>query len=515
MDNRTKNATRNIIFGALLKGYQIIVPFIMRTVIIYKLGVEYAGLSSLFVSVLQVLNLAELGVGTAMVFSMYKPIAEADTKRVCALLRLYKYYYRIIGLVIAGIGISLTPILPKVVKGSIPPDVNLYILYYLNLGAVVLSYWLYAYKGALLQAHQRSDIASKVTLVTNTIQYLIQFWVLFLFCNYYYYVIVALFMQILSNVMTAIVATKIYPEYFPHGVIEQEEKKVINYKIRDLFFIRIGSIVVDSVDSIVISGVLGLKMLAIYQNYFFIMNSVYIMVGTVFTAIVASVGNSLITETKDKNFSDFKTLTFIMSSIIGVCCNCFIALFQPFMKMWVGEKLMLDFSFVVLLCIYFYVRLIASIWNVPKDAAGLWHSDRYRAIVAAAVNLFLNLLLVNYLGLYGILLSTIIAVLFISCPWILNNVFKYIFKRNVGEYLLRILQYVLCTVGSCVITFCICKFVFVEGIIGLLVRFMFAIIISIGTIVLCFSRTNEWKKGMRLFCSMVNHRGGNEKHSSK
>ncbi|WP_034491330.1 polysaccharide biosynthesis protein [Butyrivibrio fibrisolvens] len=509
MQDRTQNAARNVIFGALLKAYQILIPFIMRTIIIYLLGAEYAGLSSLFTSILQVLNLAELGVGAAMVYSMYKPIAENDSARICALLKMYKIYYRIIGMVIAAVGIALTPVIPRLVKGEVPSDINLITLYYLNLGAVVVSYWLFAYKSSLLQAHQRADVVSKVVIVTNTLQYLLQFVVLFAFRNYYYFVIVALATQVISNIATAVAATKMYPDYQPCGELDVKEKIIINNKIKDLFFIRIGSIVVDSVDSIVISAFLGLTMLAVYQNYFYIMNSVYMLVCTVFTAIVASVGNSLITESDEKNYSDFKTLTFIMSAIICVCCNCFVGLYQPFMKMWVGETLMLEFPFVILLCVYFYVRLTASIWNVPKDAAGLWHSDRYRALVAAGVNLTLNLIFVNIMGLYGILLSTIIAVLFISCPWILHNVFKYIYKRSMKRYLLKIAEYALCSIVSCLISYFACGFLHLEGILGLVERLIATVIISCCMILILFSRTEEWNRGMRLAVKMLK-RGAHE-----
>lgn len=168
---RTKNATRNIIFGTIMKIYQIVIPFLMRTAMIYFMGVQYLGLNSLFTSILQVLNLAELGVGSAMIYSMYKPIAEDDDTAICALMKLYRLYYRVIGMVIAIIGCILTPFVPKLISGDIPKGLNIYILYLLNLGATVLSYWLYAYKNSILQAHQRTDVVSKVTLVTSTIQY--------------------------------------------------------------------------------------------------------------------------------------------------------------------------------------------------------------------------------------------------------------------------------------------------------------------------------------------------------
>ena len=197
---RTKNATRNIIFGIILKVYQILVPFLMRTAMIYLMGVQYLGLNSLFTSVLQVLNLAELGVGSAMIYSMYKPIAEDNNTVICALMNLYRTYYRIIGAIIAAVGLLLTPFIPKLISGDVPQGINIYVLYLLNLGATVLSYWLFAYKNSILQAHQRVDVVSKVTLVTSTVQYALQLLVLWVFKNYYLYVVVLLsqpqFMQI-------------------------------------------------------------------------------------------------------------------------------------------------------------------------------------------------------------------------------------------------------------------------------------------------------------------------------
>ena len=155
---RTKNATRNMIFGILQRMYHMLVPFFMRTAMIYFMGVQYVGLNSLFTSILQVLNLAELGVGSAMVYSMYKPIAEDDKDTICALMRLYKIYYRVIGSAIAVVGLGVTPFIPCLVSGSIPENLDLHILYLLNLAATVFSYWLFAYKNSLLMAHQRTDV---------------------------------------------------------------------------------------------------------------------------------------------------------------------------------------------------------------------------------------------------------------------------------------------------------------------------------------------------------------------
>lgn len=304
-NSRTRNATRNMMFGTLLKIYQMIVPFLMRTVMIYFMGVQYVGLNSLFTSILQVLNLAELGVGSAMVYSMYKPIAEEDTATICALMRLYKIYYRIIGCVIAVAGLLATPLIPFFVKGSIPENLDLHILYLLNLAATVFSYWLFAYKNSLLMAHQRTDVTSKISLAINTVQFLTQFLMIYVFRNYYLYLIVAIVSQITNNIITSIIVSKMYPDYYPKGKLDANTVGSINGRIKDLFIAKFGGVVLNSADTIVISAFLGLTLLAVYQNYYFVMSSVCGIMEILLTSITAGLGNSYITESKEKNYTDF------------------------------------------------------------------------------------------------------------------------------------------------------------------------------------------------------------------
>lgn len=454
---RTKNAARNIIFGVILKAYQIIVPFLMRTAMIYLMGVQYLGLNSLFTSILQVLNLAELGVGSAMIYSMYKPIAEDDNATICALMKLYKTYYRIIGLVIAVIGCALTPFIPKLISGDVPDNLNIYLLYLLNLGATVLSYWLYAYKNCILQAHQRVDIVSKVSLVTSTIQYALQLLVLWLFKDYYLYVIVLLATQALTNIATAMCANRIYPQFKPKGQIATEEKKAINNRIKDLFTSKIGGIIYDSADTIVISSFLGLTALAIYQNYFYILNAITGLITVVFSACTAGIGNSIVVETKGKNYKDLNKFTFIICWGAGFCAVCLLCLYQPFMELWVGKDLMLSSSAVICFVVYFFVRQLNSLFNTYKDASGMWHEDRFRPLVAALTNLALNLILVQFIGLYGILISTVLAIVCVGMPWLLHNLFTVIFeKKYLVGYLKNLLYYCFIILISCTITYFIC-----------------------------------------------------------
>lgn len=495
---RTKNATRNIVVGMILKIYQLLVPFVIRTVMIHVLGMEYLGLNSLFTSILQVLNLAELGVGSAMVFSMYKPIAEDDSATINDLMRLYQFYYRIIGIIILTVGIIITPFIPKLIKSDIPSGLNIYILYYLNLGATVISYWLFAYKNCLLTAHQRNDVISKVTIITNTVMYVGQIIALLLFKNYYIYLIIALLGQILLNIGTAITADRMFPEYRPSKIFNKKLSKDINQRIKDLFTSKIGEIIVNSADSIVISAFLGLTILASYNSYFYILSAILGFVLLFLQACTAGIGNSLIVETPEKNYNDLKKLTLIVTWITGFCSCCLMCIYQPFMKIWIGEENIFPISCVVCFVIYFFFRCVNQLFIVYKDAAGMWHEDRFRPLATALTNLILNLILVQIIGIYGVLLSTVISTLVVGIPWLLNNIFTVIFHVKMGEFLRNFVFYIGVTCINVLLTYLVCEAIPVDGIMCIVVRLILCCIIPNAFYLLAYRHKKEFKQAVML-----------------
>ncbi|MCM1286166.1 MAG: polysaccharide biosynthesis protein [Acetobacter sp.] len=496
---RSKNSIRNLFFGTISKIYNLIIPFLMRTAIIYLLGMEYLGLSSLFASVLSVLNLAELGIGSALVFSMYEPVANDDGEKICALMRLYKIYYRVIGIVILVIGIAITPFLPNLVKGEIPSDMNIYILYYLNLVTTAISYWLFAYKNCLLSVHQRYDVGDKIGYVINTVKYLGQFLVLLIFKNYYLYLIVATISGVVSNLTTARIVDKIYPQYKAMGKLPKDEVKKINRKVADLFTSKIGSIVYDSADTIVISAFLGLIALAKFQNYFFVMNTIFGFVSLITSSSLAGIGNSLITESEEKNFNDLKKITLIISWISAFCVCCFACLYQPFMTLWVGEDNLLPYGMVVVFCSYFIIRQINNLLNVYKDAAGMWHEDKWRPLTCSLVNLVFNIILVQFWGLYGILLSTIASMVVVGMPWLTHNLFTTVFHCNPKKYIIDIIKYLLLTAICAAICIGITNIIKIESnIITIIVNLIICAIVPNAIFFILFRKREEFKSVVRL-----------------
>lgn len=493
--HRKKNAARGIIFGVILKLYQIIMPFIVRTLVLHFMGIEYVGLNSLFKSLIQVLNIAELGVGSALVFSMYEPIAKNDSDKICALMKLYRTYYRLIGSVILFIGLLITPWLKYLIKGSIPENLNLYIMYFLNLGMTVVSYWLFAYRNSLFLAHQRNDIVSIIELAVSTFKYIFLIFAIAIFKNYYYYLIINIIFQIVINIVTAIFSKKYYPSYYPIGKMKKEEIKAINNKVKDLFASKIGQVFLDSFDTIVISSFLGLTSLAIYQNYFYIISSLIAIFKILFKSLLAGIGNSLVIESEEKNYNDFYKTVYLFKFLGNFSATCLLCLYQVFMKIWVEDNsLLLNTSLVILFVVYFYVYIEMLTLELYKDAAGDWHKDKFRPIIASIVNLGLNLALVKFGGLYAILLSTIISLLFVNLPWILIRLFNDIFKKfSKKDFIKRDIKYIVITIFSITTSYFICSIAKVNSsIIKLLLNLIISTIVSSGIFVLCTKRESEY-----------------------
>lgn len=465
---RTKNTLRNIAFGSLNRIINIILPFITRTVILYVMGTQYLGLSSLFSSILSFLSLTELGIGAAMIYSMYKPIAENDYATIKALLNLYRKIYRIIGAVVLLLGLCLLPFLTVLVPEKLPDDINLYLLYIIYLLNAVLSYWLFAYKNALLQAYQRNDIDSKIASIITPASYAFMLVSLVLTKNYYAYVIWLPVFTVVTNILRLIFVNRSFPNMEPAGEVSPELKKSILKKTSALIGTKLNTVVLHAADNIVMSAFLGLTAIAMYGNYHYIMSSIIGFLGIAYSSMTAGLGNSLQTDTLDDNYRNFEKFSFINAWLVGWCTVCLVCLYQPFMKIWVGEELMFPFYVVLEIGLYFYFYQIRKIPVVYKDAAGIWWEDRFRPYVCMIVNVVLNIVLVQIIGISGIILSTVFSLL-ISIPWENYTIFKYVFHRSSKAYYGKMLLSAVTMLIAGATTLWLCS-LFGDGIGALLLR---------------------------------------------
>ena len=434
-DGRLKNSIRNTISGIVSRVIMIVFPFIIRTVIIKKIGMDYAGLNGLFTSVLMMLSISELGFGSALVYSMYKPIAEADNDKVCALLNLYKKVYRIVGLVILTIGLVLLPFIRSFINGEVPADINVYVLYLVFLLNTVIGYFAFAYKNALLIASQRVDISNKIIMYVNLAMYGVQIVVLWFLKNYMAYVILSPIFTVITNIVQSIVVDKLYPQYKCRGSLEKSELKEIYKNVIGLIGDKISATVLLSTDTIVISATLGLTAVACYNNYYMIITAVRNLIMVIFDSIRPSVGNSMVTESVDKNYRDFKKISSLFVWISGFCSISMLCLFQPFMRIWVGEEYLLSTATVILFAVYFFGWKMLDVLMLYRDASGMWWHGKFRPYVVSILNIIGDILLVHFFGMDGVVFATLFTSVCISYPWILGVLFKQYFKGKPWDYL--------------------------------------------------------------------------------
>ena len=454
---RARNAARNVVFDGTMEMVNLLFPFVIRSVMLHYLGTEYLGLNGLFKSLLSFLNLAELGVGSAMVFSMYKPIAEDDAPTICALLRLYRTVYRIIGLVVAAVGLLLMPFLQNLIKGGVPAGMNLYVLFLMNLGNTVVTYWLFAYKSSLLQAHQRRDVISKVSLAVRITEYTLKVLILIFTRNYYLYLSVQLLCQIIINLLTAVCASRMYPQYTAVGKLPKEKTLDIFRRVRDLFTSKLSATVFDAADTLVISAFMGLTVLALYQNYFFIITALRMILIVLLNACMAGVGNKLVMESKEANYRDLEKTSLLFLWVLCVSSSMLLCLYQPFVQVWMGRDSMLAAGLVICFVIYYYSMGANKLINMFKDAAGIWRIDRWRPLTAALANLSLNLITVRFIGLYGVLLSSVVSIVAIQIPWLFHNLFREVFPRQfMGKYIRLFCGPAAVTLVSCAASWLVC-----------------------------------------------------------
>lgn len=456
---RLKNSIRNTVSGVTYRMLAMIFPFIIRTAIIKKIGMDYAGLNGLFNSVLMMLSISELGFGSALVYSMYRPIAEGDTDKVCALLNLYKKVYRIVGSIILVLGLSIMPFIRLLVNGEVPADVNIYILYFIFLLNTVVSYFMFSYKGAIFTAMQREDISNKIMTCVNLAMYVIQLVVLCLTKNYMAYIILMPVFTVLINIIKAVVANKIYPQFRCRGSIEKAELKEIYKNVAALIGHQINGTLIVSADTVVISFVLGLTAVACYNNYYMIINALRGFFLVLFTAIRPSVGNSIVTESIEKNYKDFCKISSLVLWGAGFCSISMLCLFQPFMRLWVGEKYLLSTETVVMMGIYFFEWKMLDMLILYRDAAGMWWSDRFRPYIISILNLIGNILLIHFFGLEGVVFSTLFTSMCISYPWVLKMLFKEYFKMKPQVYLKQLVWQCGIVVLAAVLTYVFCNYV--------------------------------------------------------
>ena len=456
--SRTSNSLKNMAFGVGSQMLSILMGFFTRWMFIALLGKEYLGVSGLFTNVLSLLSLANLGFDTAIIYSLYKPLAEGDMVAVKGYMRVYKRVYRAVGATVFVLGCILMPFLPHLIKGTVTIPENIYVIYFLFLTQSASSY-LFSYKQSLLTASQQNRINSLYHSIFMVLRNLGEMVVLFFFHAYIPTLICGIAFQLAENVWIARVTDKKFPFLMDSstGEISFEQKQALKENVKSLFLYKISGTIISSTDNILISKFQGLASVGLYSNYVYIVDVIRTFLSYIFYSMTASIGNYNATESKESNEKMFYNLFFASFWLYGFTGICLGVLLNPFISLWIGDDYLLPGWTVFIIIANYYTAGVQYAATTYREVTGLFKVGKYRPLIAAMINLVVSIILAYPLGISGILLGTVISrlcVYFWYDPYIIH---KKLFKRKLKYYFATYLIYLMAALGIGAMCLIICN----------------------------------------------------------
>lgn len=419
---------------------------LVRRLLIQYLGNDVNGLNSLYTSIIGMLAVAELGIGSAISYSMYKPIVEGDKEKTAALYDLYQRLYRIIGGIILVAGLAVMPFLPGMISDYSELTVNVYLNFGLVLASVVLSY-LYGAKTSLIEAYKDNYITTGILTVCRLVQYGLQAVVLIVYRSFPLFLACQIAETLLAWGLTELAAGKMHGDILALRIrADQETKKEIGRNIRAMMMHHIGTVMVNTVDSIIISAFVGVAVLGKYSNYALIAS---VMTGTIslfFTPLVSIIGHLCAEGDREKikrHFDRFYFLNYVLGVVFFLG---YYAVIDQIIRMCFGTGLEVSRTVSFIITLDGFIKFMRRSALLFRDASGTFYYDRWKPIAEGIVNLGLSLLFVQVFPedyrVAGVIAATIITSLLICHivdPYV---VYKHVFGRSVKEYWLRNYAYI-------------------------------------------------------------------------
>lgn len=406
-NSRTSNSLKTIGVNIFNQILTLALSFISRTVFLMVLSVDYLGISGLFGDILGMLSLADLGFGTAMSYSMYKPLADKDYDKLAGLVNFYKKVYRIIALVITILGLAVVPFLKYIVntENEIP---NLTLYYILYLASTVSSY-LVVYKTNILHADQKGYILGKYTAVFNVLKSVCMIVFLLLTHNYTVYLLVQVVFTYITNFFNSHIAEKRYPYINKKVKLPKEETKGIFTNMGSVFLYKLAGILINATDNTLISILVSTTAVGYYSNYTMVVNKLVGIVNTIFYSLTASIGNLIAKEGKARRYQIFETMQSVSMILSTFCITCTFFLMEDFITVWVGKSFVMERIVLWALIVNFYFSIILlPIW-VFREATGLYRKTKFVMLITAVVNVVTSIVLGKIIGLAGIIFATSIS----------------------------------------------------------------------------------------------------------
>lgn len=491
--SRTEYSILNILTG--VGGYFLntVLGFVCRMVFVRCLSADYLGVNGLFTNILTMLSLAELGVGSAIVYALYKPLAENDEEKIASLMRLYSKAYRVIGTLIAVVGLALMPFIKLIIQEQPNISESIYLLYGINLFNTASSYF-FSYRSSLLIAAQRNYIVSGINYAITILQSVLQMVFLLKFRNYLGYLLIQTAGTFVFYILVSYVATKQFPFIRKKDVkpLPKNEQKMLFSNIRDLMIYKVSSLLVNSTDNILITFFNGLATTGIASNYTLLVNTLNSLLSQVFNGLTASIGNHNASESGEKRYQLFSFLNMMNFWIFGWAALGIFFCSSDLVQLCFGEEYVLSAEIPFVMALNFFtVGMMNAVWTY-KHTLGLFHYGRFIQFFTGILNIVFSVLLGTYWGLFGILFATFVARALTSLWYDPYAVFKYGFEKSLSIYAKKIAKYLVVLSVSAIL--CRISFLVVNG--GILVRTLLKMVlcslVSNAVFWIAFHRSEEF-----------------------
>ena len=436
--SRVENSIKNVSVTLIVQALSYVLVFVSRTIFVRLLGNDYLSLDGLFSNIITLLSFTDLGIGSAIVYCLYKPIAEEDTLKIAALIRFFKKVYGVITIVVLVLGALLMPFLHYLVDLETANSIseNIYVIYYMFVVNTALSYVL-TYKKSFLTACQRNYIVNIIHYSVYTIQLFLQVLILLITHNYILYLSIQLVCTLLTNIVSGWYVDSKYPETFNNSFMattSNEEKTDIWKNVAAMFFYKIGSVILNGTDNIIISTTLRTTFVGLCSNYTLVINAFNNTLSMCFNSVASSVGNLAVTESPKKQEEIFYQLDLLAFLMFGFCSICLGVLLNPLIRIWFGEEYILNQIVVISLVAAFYFTGVNQASYLFRTATGLFKQAKYYPFIGALMNIVLSIILAKFIGLSGVFFAT--AIVRIICFTIVDTrlIFRYIFKKSAKMY---------------------------------------------------------------------------------
>lgn len=493
--SRTKNSAINASIATISKVIHILMTFICRTIFIKALGTEYLGVNGLFTNILTILSFAELGIGNAIIFKLYKPVANQDCERQKTLLNFYKQAYFLIGVFILAVGLLIIPFLDKIVTNAPNIKENLVLIYTLFLSNTAISYF-FTYKKSIIIAHQQEYVISLVELILNVLQNIVQIVYLIITHNYIGFLIIQILTTILNNLIVSYKANKMYPyiKDKKYEKIDKVEKKQIFNDVKSLMLYKLGYVLSNGTDNIIISSYLGVAFVGLLSNYTTVTLAITSLLSTAFNSLTASIGNlNTIKEKKKKEdvFYQILMLSFLIYGYISVAISLLI---NQFITIWLGTEYMLELSIALALGFNLYIDGMRFVNYTFRNTLGLFKKGRLMPLFSSLTNVILSIILVRYIGMFGVLIATGLSRLFILTWYDPYLIHKNEFKTSCFRYYKTYLYYLVITIITFVLSYFIIKYIPLMGILGFIVKGIVVTAITGVVFIAAICKMKEFKE---------------------